>query len=232
MGRHTTCCEQLRGIELHFVEGLKACPEEPPAPPLGEREKVPMTTSDWIIGLNGIAIILAPIVALWVGGILQRRSDSHKSKLTLFGTLIALRHDPLSVESTRALNLIDAVFADDPAVREAWTRYYTALNDPNMNSGSGFSLREERRRDLLLEMVKAPKLTRKISSADLLRTYLPTFIAETTHVAWLERIQKKAFLEEDLTRRHIPFPPSPVPQQPTLSPTPQPTTGNGAQQPQ
>jgi hypothetical protein len=165
-----------------------------------------METSDWILVLNGVAIILAPIIAVWVGGILQRRADAHRSKLQVFGTLVALRHDPLSLEAVRALNLIDAAFADTPAVREAWTRYYTALNDANMNAGPGFSIREDRRRDLLLAMVKGLRLSRKISSADLLRTYLPTFVAEITHVSVLERMQRRAALEEDLTRRKIPFP--------------------------
>ena len=41
-----------------------------------------MTTSDWILILNGIAIVLAPIVALQIGGILQRRSDAYKAKLS------------------------------------------------------------------------------------------------------------------------------------------------------
>jgi hypothetical protein len=191
-----------------------------------------MTTSDWILIVNGIAIVLAPIVALGVGGILQRRSDVNKTKLTVFGTLIALRHDPLSVESTRALNLIDAAFADDSRVREAWTRYYTVLNDQSMNAAPGYSIREEKRRDLLLEMVKALGLSRKISSADLLRTYLPTFVAETTHVSVLERIQKRAALEEDLARRQIAYPQWPAPPQasPASPPTSQPSgpaTGNG-----
>jgi hypothetical protein len=189
-----------------------------------------MTTSDWIIALNGIAILLAPIVALQIGGILQRRSDAQKAKLTLFGTLIALRHDTLSLESTRALNLIDAVFVDDPAVREAWTRYLTTLNDANLSTPLGFAIREEKRRDLLLEIVKSLKLTGKISSADLLRTYIPTLVAENTHVGILERIQKRAALEEDLTRRHIAFPQW-QPAAPAQPPAPQPTTGNGAEQP-
>jgi hypothetical protein len=170
-----------------------------------------MTTSDWIIALNGIAILLAPIVALKVGGVLQQRSDAYKSKLRIFSTLIGLRHAPLSTKLVEALNQIDAVFAHDHAVREAWTRYYTALNDPSMNAGPGASIREEKRRELLLEMVKALKLTRRISSADLLRTYLPTFVAEDTYITLLERIQKRAALEEDLTRRRLPIPPSIVP---------------------
>jgi hypothetical protein len=194
-----------------------------------------MMTSDWIIALNGIAILLAPIVALRVGAALQRLSDAHKSKLTVFSTLIALRHAPMSAELIRALNLIDAVFADDPAVREAWTRYYTALNDGNMNSDIGGSIREEKRRELLLEMVKALKLAKKISSADLLRTYLPTFVAEDTHVAILERIHKRAVLEEQLTQRHIDFPRRPEQAPPASPPVPQqtgPSAGNGAKLPQ
>ena len=86
-----------------------------------------MTISDWILVLNALAIVLAPIAALVIAGILQRRSDSYKAKLDVFSTLIGLRHAPLSEESARALNLIDAVFANEPAVREAWTRYYTAF---------------------------------------------------------------------------------------------------------
>jgi hypothetical protein len=136
----------------------------------------------------------------------------------------------------QALNSIDAVFAHDPAVREAWTRYHTTLNDQSLNTALGSSIREEKRRDLLLEIVKSLGLTRKISSADLLRTYLPTFVAEENHVAWLERIQKRAALEEDLTRRHIPVPPCivPAPVIPAQTLVAQPTgspVGNGAEQP-
>ncbi len=96
-----------------------------------------MNTANAILAINALAIVLAPIVALWIGGILQRRSETHRSKLTLFGTLVGLRHEPLSTDAIRALNLIDAVFADDPAVREAWTRYYAALNDASMEYWTG-----------------------------------------------------------------------------------------------
>jgi len=64
------------------------------------------------------------------------------------------------MRSFRALNLIDAVFANDSAVREAWTRYLTALNDASLSVGPGFAIREEKRRDLLLEIVKALGLRR------------------------------------------------------------------------
>jgi hypothetical protein len=110
------------------------------------------------------------------------------------------------------------VFADDPAVRQAWTEYLTTLNDLNLNTGIGVSIREQKRRDLLLEIVKALKLPRKISSADLLRTYLPTFVAEDTQVTVLERIHKRAVLEEDLKRRGVDYPQL-APQQATPAPS-------------
>jgi len=166
-----------------------------------------MTTSEWIsVASNVVAILAAPVVALWIGGKLQRRGEARNAKLQLFGTLISLRHHSLSADSVRALNLIDAVFADDPDVREAWTRFLATLTDPSMNEGAGSGIREERKRDLLLAMVKALGLQGKISSADLLRTYLPTFVAEQTRVDFLERRYKTAWLEDELRKRGIVIP--------------------------
>jgi hypothetical protein len=148
-----------------------------------------MKLSDW---LTIIAIIVAPIVALWIGGILQHRSDAYKTKLTIFGTLMAQRHDPLSLDTIKALNLIDAAFSDNPAVREAWTRYYTALSDPALNDAHGGSIRADKRHDLLLAIVKALGLSRKISTAELQRGYMPTFVVEMAQIA---DAQRKAALE-------------------------------------
>src|SRR5262245_53978591 len=160
-----------------------------------------MTTSDWILILNAIAVFSAPMATLWIAGKLQRRSDSYKAKLDILSTLMGLRHAPLSDESARALNLIDAVFTDNPAVREAWTRYYTSLLDPNQNVGPGYAIREEKRRDLLLEIVKALGLSGKISSAELLRGYISVSAFETAQVAGLERLYKRTLYEEELKSR-------------------------------
>jgi Family of unknown function (DUF6680) len=55
------------------------------------------------LSLNILAMARAPIAALWVGGILQRRSDAYKAKLSIFATLVGLRHTPLSTELVRTL---------------------------------------------------------------------------------------------------------------------------------
>jgi hypothetical protein len=171
-----------------------------------------------------------------IGGILQRRSESYRNKLNVFGTILALRHDPWSMESVKALNLIDAVFADNPAVREAWTRFFAAINDQSLNALPGFSIREERRRDLLLEMVKALGLKDKISSAELLRAYVPTFAVENTHLGMLERMHRRALYEAELRARGITPPPWPIAEASTTVPAavmtataqPAPQGGNGS----
>jgi hypothetical protein len=116
-------------------------------------------------------------------------------------------------------------------VREAWTRYIATLNDPNLNVGVGFAIRDEKRRELLLEIVKTLGRQQKISSAELLRAYIPTFVVESAHLAMVERTYKRALYEEYLRTHGIPFPPWVPPlQTPTPETVPvQPSSGNSGQ---
>jgi hypothetical protein len=62
----------------------------------GERESNRDQLSRWrifnkiFLSLNILAMARAPIAALWDGGILQRRSDAYKAKLSIFATLVGL----------------------------------------------------------------------------------------------------------------------------------------------
>lgn len=86
-----------------------------------------MTTSDIISVINiattTLAVLLAPMIALWIGGILQRKAGERADKVRILGILLMLRHQPLSADAVRSLNLIDVAFARDRAVKEAWSRY-------------------------------------------------------------------------------------------------------------
>src|SRR4051812_39795697 len=92
-----------------------------------------VTTADiiavWNIGVTSVGVLLAPLVALWIGGILQHRAQRRQEKLALLGNLLSVRHTPYTPEAVRPLNMIDAVFSTDQDVREAWSRYFAALND-------------------------------------------------------------------------------------------------------
>ena len=75
--------------------------------------------------LNLIAVLLIPVVAVFVGQYLQERAQRRKDKMDIFKTLMINRVG-WSVESTRAMNIIDIVFSDDKNVRQAWSEYYHA----------------------------------------------------------------------------------------------------------
>ena len=59
--------------------------------------------------LNLIAVLLIPVVAVFVGQYLQERAQKRKDKMDIFKTLMINRVG-WSVESTRAMNIIDIVF--------------------------------------------------------------------------------------------------------------------------
>src|SRR5258708_10213737 len=88
-------------------------------------------------GQHGIAVLAAPVIALWIGGKLQARASARQQQLQLLGVSLSLRHQPLCPENFKALNMIDAVFADSAKVRDAWTKYFAALIDQNLNVPTG-----------------------------------------------------------------------------------------------
>lgn len=81
--------------------------------------------------LNLIAIIVIPIVSVIVGQYLQNRAEKRKDKMQIFKTLMTSRVYGWTVESVHALNIIDVVFADDKAVREAWKDLYDKYSVSN-----------------------------------------------------------------------------------------------------
>jgi hypothetical protein len=169
-----------------------------------------MDTNAWIsiasIAVTVAAILAAPIVALRVSARLQTRSAREDAKLRLFTTLIETRHDALAPDAVRALNSIDLVFVNDLSVREAWSKYYVAIVDENLNNQVGFRIREERRRDLLLSMINAMNMSDRISTTDLLRTYTPVLMGDLAYIGMLERTATIARLREELGKRGIPDP--------------------------
>lgn len=82
-----------------------------------------MGIDDW---LNLVAIVMAPIVAVLIGQWLQKRAEKRKDKLELFKTLMIARNG-WNLESVKALNIIDIVYADDNVVRQRWKEYYDRL---------------------------------------------------------------------------------------------------------
>ena len=92
--------------------------------------------------INILAIIIIPIVAVFVGQKLQDRSQKRKDKLEIFRMLMMNRGIGWTVETVRALNIVDIVFADDNTVKASWKEYYDKLCIQNPNDMQCKQIRE------------------------------------------------------------------------------------------
>ena len=92
--------------------------------------------------INILAIIIIPIVAVFVGQKLQNRSQKRKDKLEIFRMLMMNRGIGWTVETVRALNIVDIVFADDNTVKTSWKEYYDKLCIQNPNDMQCKQIRE------------------------------------------------------------------------------------------
>lgn len=76
--------------------------------------------------INIVAVIVAPVIAVWVGQRLQDRAEKRKDKMAVFKAVMTDRYG-WSRETVLALNSIPIVFSNDKAVRDAWKEYYKCL---------------------------------------------------------------------------------------------------------
>ena len=79
-----------------------------------------------MVWLNLAAILLSPVIAVWIGQILQARAKKLDEKMHIFKVLMTSR-GAATFESVIACNTIDIVFSDDTAVRTCWKEYYEKL---------------------------------------------------------------------------------------------------------
>ena len=77
--------------------------------------------------LDIIAVILAPIVAVWIGQKLQDKAEKRKDKMAVFKTLMTSRVYGWTTDSVNALNIVEVVFSDDEEVITLWRAYYEKL---------------------------------------------------------------------------------------------------------
>lgn len=77
-----------------------------------------------IAGLTILAIIVGPLLALWLQRIAENRREKRQGKLWVFKNLMMYRATPLAYPYVQALNLIDVSFnannKEEKAVRDAW----------------------------------------------------------------------------------------------------------------
>ena len=79
--------------------------------------------------LTMIAILAGPIIAVIMTFNHEARTRKYQAKERLFITLMAHRKSfPISRDWAQALNLIDVIFEDSPAVVTAWHSFYDYIH--------------------------------------------------------------------------------------------------------
>jgi len=126
-----------------------------------------------MIIVNILAILFSPIIAVLISVYLQTRREKKKQKLWIFNTLIATRHNPITDENVRALNMIDVVFFDYLSVRKLWHEYFDMLSNEGLNNTIGWSQRQKKNLEMITEMAKLIGYKKAITHLDVDRVYYP-----------------------------------------------------------
>jgi len=131
--------------------------------------------------VNTLAILVSPAIAVLVSVWLQNRKERRQHQLSILTALIATRHEPLSPEAVRALNMIDLTFHDEISVRKLWREYFEMLCNEGLNNPAGWQQRGKKNIELITEMAKVLGYGKEVSHLDIDRVYTPVGIWEQFH---------------------------------------------------
>jgi hypothetical protein len=138
----------------------------------------------------------APRAAAELAESLRRAAESinerKRQKFFILATLMQERAAIYTENGVRALNMIDVVFNDSRAVREAWAELYLAFNNQQLMRGPGH---DDKLRQLLAAMAEDVGLADQIRTADLSRVYFPEALSQERLIRDLERQQALARLQ-------------------------------------
>ena len=133
-----------------------------------------------------VALIAIPIIAVWVGQVLQNRAAKRKDKMAIFQHLMTHRATGwVNPETVNTLNSIDIVFYDDDTVRKCWADLLSKYN-PN----ASMQERSTAQCKLLEAMAKSLGYGKKITWETIQNPYLPEgIIKRLANVAKFENGQ-------------------------------------------
>lgn len=127
-----------------------------------------------------IAIALSPAIAVLISIWVHNWREKRQHKKLIFSSLMSSRHQIISDEIVRALNMIDVVFYNKKKVRELWHEYYDMLLNEGLNNSTGWKQRDTKRLELIHEMAKAIGYGKEITHIDVDRVYMPVGLAQDT----------------------------------------------------
>lgn len=126
--------------------------------------------------INIVALIVVPIVAVLIGQYLQDRAQKRKDKMEIFKTLMIARNT-WTVESVRALNIIDIIFVNDKNVRNAWRDLYDKYRVENPDNTHLEKIRQAQYK-LIEEIANSLGYKNKITWETIQNPYIPKGMVE------------------------------------------------------
>lgn len=126
--------------------------------------------------INIVALIVVPIVAVLIGQYLQDRAQKRKDKMEIFKTLMIARNT-WTVESVRALNIIDIIFVNDKHVRNAWRDLYDKYRVENPDNAHLEKIRQAQYK-LIEEIANSLGYKNKITWETIQNPYIPKGMVE------------------------------------------------------
>lgn len=116
------------------------------------------------------------IVAVLIGQYLQDRAQKRKDKMEIFKTLMIARNT-WTVESVRALNIIDIIFVNDKNVRNAWRDLYDKYRVENPDNAHLEKIRQAQYK-LIEEIANSLGYKNKITWETIQNPYIPKGMVE------------------------------------------------------
>lgn len=105
--------------------------------------------------LGAVGTFLSPLIALRVSRYLDEVRERDRRRLELFQILMQWRAALFAEQPVRALNLIDILFYNDKAVRDAWADCFSSFQDQRLSTTpEGGRIRQEK---LMLSCVRWQK---------------------------------------------------------------------------
>tara|TARA_R110000787_G_scaffold44093_17_gene108110 strand:- start:1612 stop:2169 length:558 start_codon:yes stop_codon:yes gene_type:complete len=89
-----------------------------------------------LAAVNLIAILVGPVLAVWVGQRLERQRQDYNRRMAIFRDLMRYRRTILSPEYVGALNLVEVEFNKYPEVLIRWRTLYEHLHSPTDDKAS------------------------------------------------------------------------------------------------
>ena len=165
----------------------------------------------WLNIINIVAVIIAPIAAVWIGQKLQDRHERRKDKLELFKTLMMSRNG-WTIESVRALNVLEIVFSADKRVCIAWKNYYDKLCVENPTD-TDLKKIQDSQYELLEAMAESLGYKKTITWKTIQKPYKPKGMIEAEENQRFYQEGQLALAQIALNMKNMQFPNAIVPQQ-------------------